>query len=97
MKSEPASPRKILRRIEVVRQKAERRAGERDDDQRDDRDSRARPRSRTRNRHEIGVKPESSPSSPSMKLIAFIMPTYQNSVSGTDSHERKVDPVGCGL
>jgi hypothetical protein len=30
---------------------------------------------------EIAVRPESKPSSPSMKLIAFIMPTYQISES----------------
>ncbi len=34
---------------------------------------------------EIAVSPESRPSSPSMKLIAFIIPTYQISVSGIGS------------
>ena len=50
-----------------------------------------------RNRHEISVNPESSPSSPSMKLIAFIMPTYQNSVSGIDSQSGKSIQLVCGL
>ena len=35
---------------------------------------------------EIVVTPASRPSSPSMKLMAFIIPTYQTSVSGTPTY-----------
>ena len=37
-------------------------------------------------RLEIVATPASRPSSPSMKLIAFIMPTYHTSVSGMPTH-----------
>src|SRR5580698_11120605 len=35
---------------------------------------------------EIAATPDSNPSSPSIKLIAFIMPTYHSSVTGMPTH-----------
>jgi hypothetical protein len=42
-----------------------------------------------KNRLEIAATPVSKPSSPSRKLIAFIMPTYHTSVSGTPTQGGK--------
>ena len=87
MNSDPASPKKDARRIEIVRKEAERRRRPAPSSTSATTGLVCRIEITKMTTAEIVATPESRPSRPSMKLIAFIIPTYHTSVSGTPTYQ----------